>query len=93
MIKCGEAEPTVNAPTSTPIASPRPRTNRRREPRKGRSCALCELSQIVFEIAQANLAALNAGHAFGETAEMSEQVAGYAVRRAVVSVSSDRMRG
>src|SRR5213593_4809521 len=36
------------------------------------------------EIAQANLAALNAGHAFGETAEMSEQVAGYAVRRAVV---------
>src|SRR5689334_14887938 len=29
------------------------------------------------ELAQANIAALNAGHAYGETAEMSEQLAGY----------------
>jgi 2-oxoglutarate ferredoxin oxidoreductase subunit alpha len=36
------------------------------------------------ELAQANIAALNAGHAFGETAEMSEQVAGYAVQKAPV---------
>src|SRR5438093_1304689 len=33
------------------------------------------------EIAQANVAALNAGHAFGETAEMSEYGVGYTVRR------------
>src|SRR5256712_1989386 len=31
------------------------------------------------ELAQANAAALNAGHAFGETAEMSEQLVGYTV--------------
>ena len=31
------------------------------------------------ELAQANVAALNAGHAFGETAEMSEQLVGYTV--------------
>src|SRR5712691_8612040 len=31
------------------------------------------------EIAAANVAALNAGHAFGETAEMSEHVVGYTV--------------
>jgi 2-oxoglutarate/2-oxoacid ferredoxin oxidoreductase subunit alpha len=36
------------------------------------------------ELAEANVAALNAGHAFGETTEMSEQVAGYAVGRAPV---------
>src|SRR6184192_1158527 len=32
------------------------------------------------EVAQANVAALNAGHAFGETAEMSEYGPGYVVR-------------
>src|SRR5216117_4025793 len=37
------------------------------------------------EIAQANVAALNAGHAFGETAEMSEYWVGYTVRRAPVT--------
>src|SRR5216117_310402 len=37
------------------------------------------------EIAQANVAALNAGHAFGETAEMSEYGVGYTVRRARVT--------
>src|SRR5881296_2729224 len=37
------------------------------------------------EIAQANVAALNAGHAFGETAEMSEYGVGYTVRRAPVT--------
>ncbi|HYT82704.1 MAG TPA: 2-oxoacid:acceptor oxidoreductase subunit alpha [Gemmatimonadales bacterium] len=36
------------------------------------------------EIADANLAALNAGHAFGETAEMPEHLVGYVVPRAVV---------
>jgi 2-oxoglutarate/2-oxoacid ferredoxin oxidoreductase subunit alpha len=36
------------------------------------------------EIAEANIAALNAGHAFGETAEMSEHVVGYTVRKAPV---------
>ncbi len=36
------------------------------------------------ELAQANVAALNAGHAFGETAEMSEQLVGYAVPSAPV---------
>src|SRR5438874_1787604 len=37
------------------------------------------------EIAQANVAALNAGHAFGEAAEMSEYGVGYTVRRAPVT--------
>src|SRR3989475_764896 len=37
------------------------------------------------EIAQANVAALNAGHAYGETAEMSEYGGGYTVRRAPVT--------
>lgn len=37
------------------------------------------------ELAQANIAALNAGHAYGETAEMSEQLAGYSVHRAPVT--------
>jgi 2-oxoglutarate ferredoxin oxidoreductase subunit alpha len=37
------------------------------------------------EIAEANVAALNAGHAFGETAEMSEYGVGYTVRRAPVT--------
>src|SRR5438046_8231834 len=37
------------------------------------------------EVAQANVAALNAGHAFGETAEMSEYGVGYTVRRAPVT--------
>ncbi len=37
------------------------------------------------ELAQANVAALNAGHAFGETAEMSEQLVGYAVPSAPVA--------
>jgi 2-oxoglutarate ferredoxin oxidoreductase subunit alpha len=36
------------------------------------------------ELGRANIAALNAGHAFGETAEMSEQVAGYVVPKATV---------
>jgi 2-oxoglutarate/2-oxoacid ferredoxin oxidoreductase subunit alpha len=36
------------------------------------------------EIAQANIAALNAGHAFGETAEMGANVTGYAVAKAEV---------
>src|SRR6266496_1900817 len=36
------------------------------------------------EIAQANVAAMNAGHAFGETAEMSEHLVGYTVRSAPV---------
>ena len=34
------------------------------------------------QIADANIAALNAGHAFGETAEMPEHLAGYVVPRA-----------
>jgi len=34
------------------------------------------------EIAAANIAALNAGHAFGETAELSGDIAGYTVERA-----------
>ncbi len=34
------------------------------------------------EIAEANIAALNAGHAFGETAEMSSNVTGYTVAKA-----------
>src|SRR5438477_4616103 len=37
------------------------------------------------EIAQGNVAALNAGHAYGETAEMSEYGVGYTVRRAPVT--------
>jgi 2-oxoglutarate ferredoxin oxidoreductase subunit alpha len=37
------------------------------------------------EIAEANLAALNAGHAYGETAEMSEYGVGYTVRPAPVA--------
>ena len=37
------------------------------------------------EIAEANVAALNAGHAFGETAEMSSNVTGYTVARADVA--------
>src|SRR5947199_1107577 len=37
------------------------------------------------EIAQGNMAALNAGHAYGETAEMSEYGGGYTVRRAPVT--------
>ncbi len=36
------------------------------------------------EVAQANVAALNAGHAFGETAEMSEHLVGYTVPKARV---------
>src|SRR5467141_2503637 len=36
------------------------------------------------EVAQANVAALNAGHAFGETAEMSEHLVGYTVPKAPV---------
>jgi 2-oxoglutarate ferredoxin oxidoreductase subunit alpha len=36
------------------------------------------------EIADANVAALNAGHAFGETAEMAEHLVGYAVPKADV---------
>src|SRR5229473_4564070 len=36
------------------------------------------------ELAQANVAALNAGHAFGETAEMSEHLVGYTVGKAPV---------
>ena len=37
------------------------------------------------ELAQANVAALNAGHAFGETAEMSEQLVAYTVPSAPVA--------
>src|SRR3989440_467690 len=37
------------------------------------------------ELVQANVAALNAGHAYGETAEMSEYGVGYTVRRAPVA--------
>src|SRR6059036_1054427 len=37
------------------------------------------------ELAQANVAALNAGHAYGETSEMSEYGVGYTVRRAPVA--------
>src|SRR5467141_3066114 len=37
------------------------------------------------ELAQANVAALNAGHAYGETAEMSEYGVGYTLRRAPVA--------
>jgi 2-oxoglutarate ferredoxin oxidoreductase subunit alpha len=37
------------------------------------------------EIAEANVAALNAGHAFGETAEMSEYGVGFTVRPAPVT--------
>jgi len=37
------------------------------------------------EIAEANVAALNAGHAFGETAEMSEYGPGYVVRPTAVT--------
>ncbi|MGH7569182.1 MAG: 2-oxoacid:acceptor oxidoreductase subunit alpha [Gemmatimonadales bacterium] len=36
------------------------------------------------EIAEANVAALNAGHAFGETAEMPEHMVGYTVPKAAV---------
>src|SRR5207248_5167358 len=37
------------------------------------------------ELVQANVAALNAGHAFGETAEMSEHLVGYTVPSAPVT--------
>src|SRR5438477_9817611 len=37
------------------------------------------------ELAQANVAAVNAGHAFGETAEMSEHLVGYTVASAPVA--------
>src|SRR5438445_237541 len=37
------------------------------------------------DLVQANVAALNAGHAYGETAEMSEYGVGYTVRRAPVA--------
>jgi 2-oxoglutarate ferredoxin oxidoreductase subunit alpha len=37
------------------------------------------------EIAEANIAALNAGHAFGETAELSERITGYIVNPADVA--------
>ncbi len=37
------------------------------------------------EIAKANVTALNAGHAFGETAEMSSDLSGYTVARADVA--------
>ena len=37
------------------------------------------------ELAQANVAAVNAGHAFGETAEMSEHLVGYTVPSAPVA--------
>ena len=36
------------------------------------------------EIAAANIAALNAGHAFGETAELADDVHGYNIRRAEI---------
>ncbi len=36
-------------------------------------------------VAQANVAALNAGHAFGETAELSGEMTGYAVERAALA--------
>src|SRR5881296_2632149 len=46
------------------------------------------------ELAQANVAALNAGHAFGETAEMSEHLVGYTVAKAPVEPGRYRaMRG
>jgi 2-oxoglutarate ferredoxin oxidoreductase subunit alpha len=41
-------------------------------------------------IADANVAALNAGHAFGETAEMPEHLVGYVVPRATVQPGSYR---
>jgi 2-oxoglutarate/2-oxoacid ferredoxin oxidoreductase subunit alpha len=40
--------------------------------------------QRLPEIAEANIAALNAGHAFGETAELSGELAGYVVRPAAI---------
>jgi len=41
-------------------------------------------------IAAANLAALNAGHAFGETAEMTEHMVGYVVPKAAVQAGRYR---
>src|SRR5436190_16795052 len=41
-------------------------------------------------IAEANVAALNAGHAFGETAEMTEHLVGYVVPKAHVQPGSYR---
>src|SRR2546422_7325193 len=38
---------------------------------------------------RSNVAALNAGHAYGETAEMSEYGVGYTVRRAPVAPRSE----
>jgi 2-oxoglutarate ferredoxin oxidoreductase subunit alpha len=42
------------------------------------------------EIANANIAALNAGHAFGETAELGADITGYAVPRAEVPAGEYR---
>src|SRR5438874_7958069 len=42
------------------------------------------------EIAAANIAALNAGHAFGETAEMTEHMVGYVVPKAAVQAGRYR---
>lgn len=36
------------------------------------------------EVADANIAALNAGHAFGETAELSHEITGYTIEKAEV---------
>src|SRR2546423_8217575 len=41
-------------------------------------------------IADANVAALNAGHAFGETAEMPEHLVGYVVPKAAVQAGRYR---
>src|SRR5947209_1524394 len=41
-------------------------------------------------IAEANVAALNAGHAFGETAEMTEHMVGYVVPKAAVQAGRYR---
>src|SRR2546425_514631 len=41
-------------------------------------------------IAEANVAALNAGHAFGETAEMAEHMVGYVVPKAAVKAGRYR---
>src|SRR5258706_14541319 len=41
-------------------------------------------------IAAANIAALNAGHAFGETAEMTEHMVGYVVPKATVQAGRYR---
>jgi 2-oxoglutarate/2-oxoacid ferredoxin oxidoreductase subunit alpha len=42
------------------------------------------------EIAAANIAAVNAGHAFGETAEMTEHMVGYVVPKAAVQAGRYR---